>query len=114
MLCNVFVLPTTAEKGGEGWGVVVNEAMSCSKPVIVSNAAGSAYQLVKEGVNGFMVQESDSEALAYAIEKIISNDETEKKMGLESKKIIDDKFFTLENKIKIFSDAINFALNNKK
>lgn len=45
-----FVLPS---KFGETWGLVVNEAMAAGLPVIVSNQAGCASTLVKEGVNGY-------------------------------------------------------------
>jgi glycosyltransferase involved in cell wall biosynthesis len=49
-LGDVFVLPS---KGPfETWGLAVNEAMACSKPIIVSNKVGSAIDLVTE--NGFI------------------------------------------------------------
>ncbi len=37
----------------EGWGAVVNEAMSNACPVIASNACGSTAYLIKDGVNGY-------------------------------------------------------------
>lgn len=44
-----FVLPSTREP----WGLVVNEAMAASLPVLVSQRCGAAADLVREGENGF-------------------------------------------------------------
>jgi glycosyltransferase involved in cell wall biosynthesis len=41
-LCEAFVLPSTREE----WGLVVNEAMACGAPVIVSRNVGCAQDLV--------------------------------------------------------------------
>lgn len=46
---DVFVLPSLSEP----WGLVVNEAMLCHLPVIVSTKCGCQPELVEEGVNGF-------------------------------------------------------------
>ena len=44
-----FVLPSTREP----WGLVVNEAMAASLPVLVSQQCGCAEDLVLQGCNGF-------------------------------------------------------------
>lgn len=46
---DVFILPSLSEP----WGLVVNEALLCRLPVIVSTKCGCQPELVKEGVNGF-------------------------------------------------------------
>ena len=38
----------------EGWGAIVNEALSNACPVIASDACGSTAYLIKEGVNGYV------------------------------------------------------------
>jgi 1,2-diacylglycerol 3-alpha-glucosyltransferase len=56
----VFILPSKKEE----WGLVVNEAMACGLPVIVSQTAGCAPDLVQEGVNGFTFDPGNVEQLA--------------------------------------------------
>lgn len=48
-LADAFVHTATSEP----WGLVVNEAMASSLPVLVSNRCGCVVELVREGVNGF-------------------------------------------------------------
>jgi glycosyltransferase involved in cell wall biosynthesis len=49
-ICDVLVLPSISEP----WGLVVNEAMACGLPVIVSDRCGAAHDLVNNRGNGFV------------------------------------------------------------
>jgi len=62
----MLVLPTYTDT----WGLVVNEAMACGLPVIVSRTAGCAEDLVKEGWNGLLVSPRDVAGLALAMESL--------------------------------------------
>jgi glycosyltransferase involved in cell wall biosynthesis len=62
-LADAFVLPSLDEP----WGVVVNEALACSCPVITTDAVGAADDLVADGVNGRVVAAGDVAALAAAL-----------------------------------------------
>jgi glycosyltransferase involved in cell wall biosynthesis len=92
LLCDILVLPSITLKCHEEWGLVVNEAMSIGKPVIVSGSVGCAYELVKNGVNGYIVPEKNPDALFEAMEKLIFNDELRLQMGNEARKTIIDRF----------------------
>jgi glycosyltransferase involved in cell wall biosynthesis len=59
-----LVLPSDA---GETWGLVVNEAMACSRPAIVSDHVGCQRDLVEDGVTGFVFPLDDTDALAGAL-----------------------------------------------
>ena len=48
----------------EAWGLVVNEAMAAGLPVLVSRRCGCAYDLVHEGVNGYLFNPHDPDELA--------------------------------------------------
>jgi len=56
-----LVLPSD---GGETWGLVVNEAMACGLPAIVSNAVGCAPDMIEKGATGYEFPVGDIEALA--------------------------------------------------
>lgn len=48
-LCDIFCLPSK----GETWGLAVNEAMACGRPVLLSDHCGCSIDLVAQGRNGF-------------------------------------------------------------
>ncbi|MEN3368669.1 MAG: hypothetical protein V7609_812 [Verrucomicrobiota bacterium] len=60
---DALVLPSV----GETWGLVVNEAMACGIPAIVSDAVGCAPDLVDEGSTGFTFSSGNAGALARQI-----------------------------------------------
>lgn len=61
---DLFVLPSDAR---ETWGLVVNEAMAAGLPVVVSDEAGCAPDLVVPGVTGEIVTGGSAEGFATAI-----------------------------------------------
>lgn len=54
----------------EGWGAVVNEAMSLGCPVICSDACGSARFLIKNGENGFVYRSGNASQMVNAVKKL--------------------------------------------
>lgn len=64
---SALILPSKKE----GWGMVVNEAASLGRPVIVSDAAGVIYDLVDEGKNGFVFRSNDVDSLVDAIRRLL-------------------------------------------
>lgn len=85
-LADVFVLPSVFEP----WGLVVNEAMSAGTAVIISDAVGCGPDLVKEGVNGFVVPADDTDALVRALESVVAGGDPAvvRAMGQASQAII--------------------------
>ncbi len=84
-LSDCFILPSTSEP----WGLVVNEAMACGLPVLVSSRCGCVPELVYEEENGFSFDPYDTMALAGLLERVASLDEPRRQvMGAVSQKII--------------------------
>ncbi|MCF0055703.1 glycosyltransferase family 4 protein [Dyadobacter sp. CY356] len=81
---DVLILPSKSEP----WGLVVNEAMVCGMPVIVSEKCGCADDLVRNGVNGFLFNPESQPELEIALQFFIKNPEKIDSMGKESLKII--------------------------
>ena len=61
----------------EQWGLVVNEAIASSLPVVVSNRCGCAPELING--NGFTFDPFDEKALAERLLKIASLSDEERK-----------------------------------
>lgn len=83
-LCSVFVLPSVYEP----WGLVVNEVMNAGRAVIVTNEVGCQKNLVKHGVNGCVYKSRDVAGLTECLLTVLASEETSKRMGAESLKII--------------------------
>jgi glycosyltransferase involved in cell wall biosynthesis len=84
---HVYVLPSYHE----GLPRSILEAMSMGRPVLTTNAVGCK-ETVEEGINGFKVPVKSSEALAKKMIWFIENSDQIEKMGIESRKIAEDKF----------------------
>jgi glycosyltransferase involved in cell wall biosynthesis len=80
---DIFVLAAEHEP----WGLVVNEVMCAALPVVISDQVGCVADLVKHGVNGYLVPPGDVPALTRAIEKLI-DEPARKQMGAASRAMI--------------------------
>lgn len=69
---SVLVLPSRYD----GWGVVVNEALSSGIPCVVTSAAG-AHDLVAHNLQGRVVPPNDRTALATAIMGVLQEERTQ-------------------------------------
>jgi glycosyltransferase involved in cell wall biosynthesis len=72
---DVFVFPSLYE----GMGLVVLEAMACGCPVIVSDHGPS--EVVRDGIDGFVVPAGNSDAIANALEKLYRDPDLRRRMS---------------------------------
>ena len=79
-LADMLILPTYTDT----WGLVVNEAMACGLPVILSSAAGCAPDLAKENWNGLLVPPRDVPSLTAAMTSLARQPELCAAMGARS------------------------------
>jgi len=75
---DLFVLSSDYEP----FGLVVNEAMLCSCPVIVSDKVGAGYDLIRHGENGFVYPCGDVEKLAEILNEILPDRKRLQNMGI--------------------------------
>lgn len=79
-LCDIFVLPSIHEP----WGLVINEVMNAGRAVIVSDEVGCQPDLVADGENGCLFPARNVTALARALERILADPATCRRMGERS------------------------------
>lgn len=82
---DIFVLPSAYM---ETWGLVVNEAMNFSLPIVVTDKVGCATDLIQDGFNGFVVKNGCSVDLKNAIWKLVIDSNVRKKFGDRSHNIV--------------------------
>jgi glycosyltransferase involved in cell wall biosynthesis len=70
-----------ASDARETWGLVVNEAMACSLPVIATDAAGCTADLVIHGTTGFTFACGRIDALAGCMNRIAADRAQREAMG---------------------------------
>jgi colanic acid/amylovoran biosynthesis glycosyltransferase len=89
--CDVLTLPSR-QIGDlyEGWGLVVGEAASLSKALLVSSVVGCAPELVQHGVNGFVLPQGDVRAWADALIRLAEHPDVVERMGRASRQRFDD------------------------
>lgn len=91
-----FILPTREDI----WGLVINEALAYSLPVISSDRCGAALELIKDGKNGYLFHSEDVEGLAHILKNLATMSQTDRsRMGFCSSQVI--KSYTFENMTKI-------------
>ena len=71
-LGDVFVLPSKGP--GETWGLAINEAMACGRPVIASDKCGAAADMIRNNENGFVFKSGDENDLYNCMEKMVNAD----------------------------------------
>ncbi|MCP9900247.1 glycosyltransferase [Cyanobium sp. Cruz CV13-4-11] len=77
---------------GETWGLVVNEAMACGLPAIVSDQVGCAEDLVIEGRTGLVSPVGQPAALAAALGRMAADPAAAARMGAAAKELVQDHF----------------------
>lgn len=68
----------------EGWGVVANEAMASGCCLVASNKIGAAPYLIRDGVNGYMFRDGDSDSLFKIVRHLINNKEERIRMAMHA------------------------------
>jgi glycosyltransferase involved in cell wall biosynthesis len=82
---DIFVLPSLSE----GFPLSVLEVMASGKPVVATEVGGVP-EVVKDGMNGYLVQPGSVSKLADTISKLIENERLRLRMGHKGRKIVKD------------------------
>lgn len=94
-ICDMYAVAdcvVLASNEDETWGLVINEAMACGIPVIVSDRCGCATDLVEDGKTGYIYEYGNIGEFAGCMEKMVSNKTQSDQMGVNGKKLIKDQY----------------------
>lgn len=97
---SVCIVPSSIE----GFGLVVTEAMECGLPVVSFKTEGPS-EIINDGVNGFLIDNFDTEKFANKVSILLDNKELRQKMGKEAKRRADD--FKIDNIISEWKSLLN-------
>lgn len=78
----LFVLPSL----NEGMSNAMLEALASCLPLISTNTGGAS-ELIREGINGYIIKFKNSDDIAQKMEKIISNKNLQESMGMASREL---------------------------
>lgn len=101
---DVFVLPTRYDT----WGLVINEAMAQGLPIVTTDASLAGLELVRDGLNGYIVPVNDIAAMADRINLILSDEVTRQRMAEQSLNII--RPYTITNMARSYFDIFQTIL----
>lgn len=82
---DIYVLPSSAY---EGWGAVVNEAMSAGCAVIASDKTGAGASLIEHGVNGLLFKSGSEDSLYDCLSQLVNNKKLINDFSVKSRLII--------------------------
>jgi glycosyltransferase involved in cell wall biosynthesis len=93
--CDVFVHPhvlaVAGEEMHEGWGNVIVEAASMGKPIVTTDRVASAYDFVRDGHNGFVLDSRRLDpALDTALEFFLADPRRIAEFGAQSRRIFEE------------------------
>jgi glycosyltransferase involved in cell wall biosynthesis len=102
---DLLVLPSEYEP----FAVVVNEAMLCGCPVVVSDRVGAARDLVRDQQNGFVYPSGDLQALAGILRGALSSRERLQAMGTAARERMESWSITdhVESVVRAIETAVN-------
>jgi glycosyltransferase involved in cell wall biosynthesis len=81
----------TSDKG-EGWGVVLNEAMSSGCAVVANNMIGSVPYLLQDGHNGLVYTNNNLNEFCTKVEKLISDENLRHQLSINAYSTVYDEW----------------------
>jgi glycosyltransferase involved in cell wall biosynthesis len=109
-ISDLFILPSIER---EGLGLALIEAMASGLPLIGTDIGGIP-EVIENNVNGIMIPPDNTNSLAEAIERLITDQKLRNEMGKEGKRIFKEKFSekTMIHKIESLYDQLSNECGN--
>ena len=84
----------------EGISVAIMEACSAFLPILGSNVGGIP-EIIKDDINGLLIEPENEQQLAEALSKLISNEKLRMEMGTKSYQMVKEKWDMNKQVIKL-------------
>lgn len=107
-ISDFFVFPTHFDD----WGYTVNESHCCKIPIICSDGAHSAYDLIKQGYSGLVYKAGEIKELVECMEYALNNPSNMQRMAEKGYDFIQSEWNSKES-ARIWSKYIKIALNER-
>ncbi len=101
---DIFVLPSR----GDCFPQVVAEGLAAGLPVVASTV-GAIPEIVRDGVNGYLVPPADPRALGTALEALVRSPATRLRMGLSGRRSAEEKHDAGANNLRIIELLISVS-----
>ena len=86
--CDVCIYPSTAY---EPFGLTMLEANATAKPIIVTGIGGMP-EIIKNGINGFVIPPKSSEELASRILQLLRDETQARRLGTTGRRIVEREY----------------------
>ena len=107
-LASCFILPSLSEP----WGLVVNEAMACGLPILVSRQCGCSPELCQRGLNSYDFDPRDTKEITSLMLRASSGQMDLGAMGKASRQIVSD--YTPETWARKLKNCIDTTLKQRR
>ena len=101
-----MVLPSVDEP----WGLVINEAVYSQIPVVASSDVGAAFDLIEEGVNGFIFKKENVSDLAIKIKAALDIQQAR----IDEKSLFIKQEWNFYSSVENLQRIIKFFIENKR
>lgn len=76
---------------GEPFGLTMLESMACAKPIIVTDVGGMP-EIIKDGINGFVIPVKNFEILAARINQLLDDERLRNRLGYTGRQIVESLY----------------------
>jgi glycosyltransferase involved in cell wall biosynthesis len=97
----VCVYPSSVS---EPFGLTMLEAMASARPMVVTETGGMP-EIIKDGINGFIIPVKDFDSLASRVIELLANKELRKQLGRTGRQMVEQQFtkeIVTENTLKVY------------
>lgn len=88
----------------EGFGMVITESLACGTPVVSYNTKYGPSEIIRDGIDGFVVQKGNIIKMAECIIEIMNNDEKFNMMSENAQEV--SKRFSRDTSFKLWKEQI--------